>query len=163
MFCCSKKHKNKVHFLNEVFEPRPPFKDLPKKRRKSIYPMTLPKQEQLKKNKEDITKERIENEGFTDKFLDEIIQCGGCQEKIALKERKELHHCSECNNFYCCNFAGICVGSECSIVFEGKKQSLSYCMNCVNPYFKINIKENGECLCKNCENLPDLPNHYKEV
>ena len=125
--------------------------------------MTLSKQEQLKKNKEDITKERIENEGFTDKFLDEIIQCGGCHEKIALKERKELHHCSECNNFYCCNFAGICVGSGCSIVFEGKKQSLSYCMNCVNPYFKINIKENGECLCKNCENLPDLPNHYKEV
>ena len=31
MLCCGGKHNNKVHFLDEVFEPRPPFKDIPKK------------------------------------------------------------------------------------------------------------------------------------
>jgi len=95
--------------------------------------------------------------------LSEIIICGGCQEKTSLKERKELHHCSECNNFYCCSFAGACVGDDCSIQFEGKKQSLSYCMNCVNPYLKINIKEGGQCLCKKCETAPGIPNQYKEI
>jgi len=163
MLCCGGKHKNNVHFLDEVFEPRPPFKDLPKKRRKSVYPMTLAKQEQLIKNKEETDLDRIRNSEFTDKFLSEIIICGGCQEKTSLKERKELHHCSECNNFYCCSFAGACVGDDCSIQFEGKKQSLSYCMNCVNPYLKINIKEGGQCLCKKCETAPGIPNQYKEI
>jgi len=163
MYCCGAKHKNKVHSLDEVFEPRPPLEDSPKQRRKSIYPLTSSRQTQLLKNKEDAENERIKTEEFTNKFLAEIIQCGGCNEKIALKERKVLHHCSNCEKFFCCNFAGACVGDDCSIQFEGKKQSLSYCMNCVNPYLKINIMDNGQCLCKKCENIPDIPNHYKEI
>ena len=162
MSCCGGNHKTKVHFIDEVFEPRPILDDS-KHRRKSIYPFTLSRQEQTKHNKNNIEEERQKRETFTDNFLSEIIQCGSCQEKIALKERKQLYNCSSCDKFFCCNFAGACVGEECSIQFEGKKQSLSYCMNCVNPYFKINIQENGQCLCKTCENIPDIPNHYKEV
>jgi len=163
MSCCCQRQKNNVQKLEGIFEPRPAFEDSPKQRRKSLYPLTSSRQEQVKHNKKKIEEERQKRETFTDKFLSEIIQCGSCQEKIALKERKVLHNCSNCDKFFCCNFAGNCVGEECSIQFEGKKQSLSYCMNCVNPYFKINIQDNGQCLCKKCENMPDIPNHYKEV
>jgi len=163
MSCCCHRQKNNVQNLEGIFEPRPPFEDSPKKRRKSIYPLTLSRQEQKNENKNNIEEERQKRETFTDKFLSEIIQCCSCQEKIALKERKVLHNCSNCDKFFCCNFAGNCVGEGCSIQFEGKKQSLSYCMDCVNPYFKINIMDNGQCLCKKCENMPDIPNHYKEV
>ena len=166
MSCCCQRQKNNVQKLEGIFEPRPtsetPHTTTKTNRRESIYPKSK-KKDEITYNKTNIEEERQKRETFTDKFLSEIIQCGSCQEKIALKERKVLHNCSNCDKFFCCNFAGNCVGEECSIQFEGKKQSLSYCMNCVNPYFKINIQDNGQCLCKKCENMPDIPNHYKEV
>ena len=165
MSCCMNKNKkkNKVHFMNEVFEPRPPFKDVPKKRRKSIYPMKLSKQCEINDNKKNMEEEKEKREAFTDKFLSEIIQCNACSEKIALKERKPLHNCSNCDRFFCCNFAGACVGSNCSINFEGSDHSLSYCNGCVNMYLKINIQDNGQCLCKKCEESSDIPNYYREI
>jgi len=157
------KKKSKVHFMNEVFEPRPPYKDVPKNRRKSIYPMKLSKKEEIKINKQHIEEKREERETFTDNFLGEIIQCNACSEKISLKERKQLHNCSNCDKFFCCNFAGACVGSNCSINFEGSDHSLSYCNGCVNMYLKINIQDNGQCLCKKCEESSDIPNYYREI
>ena len=162
MLCCGGKHKNKVQDLDGIFEPRVHETPQAPSRRQSIYP-TKCKQEQIIKNRQHIEEQKNQREEFTDKFLAEIILCGGCSEKVALKERKVLHHCSDCDKFFCCSFAGACVGDDCSIQFEGKKQSLSYCMNCVNPYLKINIKEGGQCLCKKCETAPGIPNQYKEI
>jgi len=170
MSCCCRRQKNKVQILEGIFEPRydnTPGKTKTKQnntknnRRESIYPKS--KRDEIINNKKHIEEERQKRETFTDNFLGEIIQCGSCQEKIALKERKQLHNCSSCDKFFCCNFAGACVGEECSIQYEGKKQSLSYCMNCVNPYLKINTQDNDQCICKKCENMPDILNHYKEV
>ena len=171
MSCCCHRQKNNVQKLEGIFEPR--YDNTPEKtktkqnntktnRRESIYPKSK-KREEITNNKNHIDEKITQRKEFTDKFVAEIIQCGSCQEKIALKERKQLYHCSNCNNFFCCKFAGACVGEECSIQFEGKKQSLSYCLACVNPYLEINTQDNGQCLCKKCENMPDIPNHYKEV
>ena len=44
-----------------------------------------------------------------------------------------------------------------------KTESLKYCLSCVNTNLKINIEDNGQSLCKNCELLIDIPNHYKEL
>jgi len=165
MSCCCQRQKNNVRKLEGIFEPRPLKTQtitIKTNRRESIYPKST-KKDEITNNKKKIDEERLSREKFTDKFVAEIIQCGSCKEKIALKERKQLYHCSNCDKFFCCKFAGACVGEECSIQYEGKKQSLSYCMNCVNPYLKINIMDNGQCLCKKCENVPDIPNHYKEV
>ena len=159
MSCCCCRQNNKVQKLEGIFEPRSDNTPEKTKRRESIYP----KSAKIANNKKHIEEERQKRETFTDNFLGEIIQCGSCQEKIALKERKQLHNCSSCDKFFCCNFAGACVGEECSIQYEGKKQSLSYCMNCVNPYLKINTQDNDQCICKKCENMPDILNHYKEV
>ena len=51
MSCCMNKNKekNKVHIMNEVFEPRgkPTVKNVPVKRRESIYPMKPSKKEEI--------------------------------------------------------------------------------------------------------------------
>ena len=163
MLCCGGKNKNKVQELDGIFEPRVPETPQAPPRRQSIYPRTKCIQEQIIKNRQHIEEGQTQRKEFTDKFLAEIILCGGCSEKVALKDRKQLNHCNNCNNIFCCKFAGACVGDDCSINFKDHGQSLSYCMNCVNPYLKINLKEGGQCLCITCENTPDIPNHYKEI
>ena len=165
MSCCinKNKEKNKVHIMNEVFEPRPPFKDVPKKRRKSIYPMKLSKKEEIKINKHHMEEERGKKNVFINKFTAEIIQCGKCKEKIALNERKLQINCGSCNEFFCCGIAGACIGDDCSAIVDGNTFSLKYCNGCVNMYLKINIQDNGQCLCKKCETSSDIPNYYRET
>ena len=165
MPCCMNKIKNndKVHFMNEVFEPRPPIKNVPVKRRESIYPMKSSKKEEIKINKQHMEEEREKKDVFINKFTAEIIQCGKCKEKIALNERKLQIHCESCNEFFCCGIAGACVGDDCSAIVDGNTFSLKYCNGCVNMYLKINIQDNGQCLCKKCEESPDIPNYYRIV
>ena len=50
-----------------------------------------------------------------------------------------------------------------SLENQQNKESLKYCMSCVNPYLRINIMDNGQCLCKTCEELSDTPEYYKKV
>ena len=165
MSCCMNKNKekNKVHFINEVFEPRPPIKNLPVKRRESIYPMKPSKKEEIKINKQHIEEEGEKREAFTNKFTAEIIQCGKCKEKIALNDKALQIHCGSCNEFFCCGIAGACVGPECNIISPEKKESLKYCNGCVNMYLNINIQNDGQCLCKKCEASSDIPNYYRET
>ena len=185
MFNCLKKGSNKVsdeiYNLETIFEPRPEgFKELNvekyqpisilkngkdkpvKHRRKSIYPKQS-KKEEIKLNKIIMNEKRLEKDAFINEFNSEIIKCEGCFEKFNLGEHQIVMSCSGCNGFFHCHIAGACVGPNCSVILNGKKESLKYCMSCVNPYLKINIEDNGLCLCKSCEDLSDIPNYYKEV
>ena len=163
MSCCFKKNKaNKVHPLEDIFEPRPEsiLKNKNKRiKRKSIYP----KKQEIQENRQLIDERSRKRKEFTEKFCAEIIKCEGCQEHFNLGQHELKINCASCNNFFHCHIAGSCVGTDCSVVLDGKLESLKYCMSCVNPYLKINIMDNGQCLCKSCENNPDTPKHYKEV
>ena len=55
------------------------------------------------------------------------------------------------------------VGPNCSVILDGKKESLKYCMGCVNPYLRINIMDNGLALCKLCEYDPLTDKEYLKV
>ena len=163
MSCCFKKNKaNKVHPLEDIFEPRPEsiLKNKNKRiKRKSIYP----KKQEIQENRQLIDERSRKRKEFTEKFCAEIIKCEGCQEHFNLGQNEIKINCASCNNFFHCHIAGACIGSDCSVILDGEKHSLKYCMGCVNPYLKINIMNNGQCLCKSCENNPDTPKHYKEV
>ena len=156
MNCCfsdKKKQKNfhKIHPLPKKTVDQP-VSILKNKRvkRKSIYPQENKKSDiyENKKSLEEKTKQRDE---FTKKFLSEIIHCGACQEKFSLGDHALQINCGSCNQFFHCSIAGACVGPNCSVILDGKKESLKYCMGCVNPYLRINIMDNGQALCKTCE------------
>ena len=163
MSCCFKKNKaNKVHPLEDIFEPRPEsiLKNKNKRiKRKSIYP----KKQEIQENRQLIDERSRKRKEFTEKFCAEIIKCEGCQEHFNLGQNEIKINCASCNNFFHCHIAGACVGPDCSIILDGNKESLKYCMSCVNPYLKINIMNNGQCLCKSCEQSSDIPKHYKEI
>ena len=173
MFCCCKKKKeNKIHPLEDIFEPRPKsilknnqksiLKNNNKRvKRKSIYPKENKRTHN--ENRDLIDERSRKRKEFTEKFCAEIIKCEGCQEHFNLGQHELKINCASCNNFFHCHIAGACVGTDCSVVLDGKLESLKYCMSCVNPYLKINIMDNGQCLCKSCEKDPDTPDHYKEV
>ena len=168
MFNCFKKSSNKVSDeitdLEGIFEPRPddfkeidvekyqPIsilkngKDIPvKHRRKSMYPKQS-KKNIIKLNKIVMDEKRLEKDAFIKEFNSEIIQCKGCLYKFNLGEHKIIMSCSGCNGFFHCHIAGACVGPNCSVELNGKIESLKYCMNCVNPYLKINIQNNENCI-----------------
>ena len=104
-----------------------------------------------------------EQDEFVDLFISEILMCGGCQENFSLGDHAIKTSCASCNRFFHCHIAGACVGPNCSVKVDGDMESLKYCMSCVNPYLKVNIEDNGQCLCKGCENSSDIPNHYRDV
>lgn len=174
MSCCfsnkvkgKRRKKNRVNPIESesVFEPRPLLIDDKKKknRRKSIYPMTTSRQEQMKQNKEELEQKHEERKEFLNLFLSERLICGGCQEHFSVGEHAIKTNCSSCNQFFHCHIAGACIGPNCSVIVDGKKESLKYCMSCVNPYLRFNIEDNGQCLCKDCEKSSDIPNYYKKV
>ena len=163
MSCCFKKNKaNKVHPLEDIFEPRPEsiLKNKNKRiKRKSIYP----KKQEIQENRQLIDERSRKRKEFTEKFCAEIIKCEGCQEHFNLGQNEIKINCASCNNFFHCHIAGACIGPDCSVILDGNKESLKYCMGCVNPYLKINIMNNGQCLCKSCEQSSDIPEHYREI
>ena len=165
MSCCFSKKKNDVHKLDDVFEPRPILKNgrIKKNRMRTIYPITTSRQEEMKKNKVEQEEKHKKQDEFMNIFLSERLICGGCQEHFSLGDHAIKTNCSSCNQFFHCHIAGACIGPNCSVKVDGKDESLKYCMSCVNPYLKINIENNGQCLCKDCEDSADIPNHYKSV
>jgi hypothetical protein len=157
MSCCfsdKKKQKNfhKIHPLPKSPQEKP-ISILKNKRvkRKSIYPQQNNIRSSISENKRIIEEKSKQRDAFTKKFLAEIIHCGACQEKFSLGDHALQINCGSCNKFFHCSIAGACVGPNCSVVLDGKKESLKYCMGCVNPYLKINIMDNGQSLCKTCE------------
>jgi len=169
MFSCFK--KNQISNLENIFEPRSEGFTEPiyvlkngedKTRRESIYPKSS-KKDEIKKNKEFMNEKRAEKDASIEKFNAEIIKCDGCLEHFNLGEHKIVMSCGGCNGFFHCHIAGACVGPNCLVELNGKKESLKYCMGCVNPYLKINNQDNGQCLCKSCEDMSEIPNYYKEV
>ena len=167
MNCCfsKKKQKNfhKIHPLPKktVEQPQSILKNK-RVKRKSIYPQEN-KKSLISENKRTIEEKTKQRDEFTKKFLSEIIQCGACQEKFSLGDHALQINCGSCNQFFHCSIAGACVGPNCSIVLDGKRESLKYCMGCVNPYLKINIMDNGLSLCKLCENDPLTDKEYLKV
>jgi len=165
MFDCFKK-KKKIHVLEEIFEPRPKPIVIPKYTPKSILKnkkRNNTKKSDIKENKSLIEDRIKKREQFTEIFLSEVIECGGCNEVFTLRSGELKINCASCNRFFHCHIAGACIGPDCSTIMDGEKHSLKYCMSCVNPYLKINIMDNGQCLCKKCEESSDIPNHYKDV
>ena len=155
--CCYQSNKRKVH----PTEKKP--KSILKNRRKSIYVGNLepvsynkntPKESRrdtMKKNKDELMKRKEQEREFQEKFCAEILQCGICLEKFNLGQNKIISECAGCNIFLHCGIAGKCIGDDCSCIVDGKKESLTYCVRCVNPYLKVNLRDNGQCLCKKCE------------
>ena len=166
MPCCAF-HKRKVQGFHNI--PKNEENDgvtlLKNKRkrnkRRSIYPASNIEYTQSREDKKPIKTNKVaieerhqEREAFTKKFLAEIIHCGACKEKFCLGDHELKINCGSCNQFFHCSIAGACVGPNCSIILDGKKESLKYCMGCVNPYLRINVMDNGQALCKTCENDP---------
>jgi LSD1 subclass zinc finger protein len=157
MSCSCFKRKTKVDIREEILSPRP--KSILKNNKKKKNN----RRKEIQENRQLIDERARKKEEFTEFFLSEVIECGGCNDQFTLKSGRLKIHCSSCNHFMCCNIAGACIGPDCSVVVDGEKQSLKYCMSCVNPYLKINIMDNGQALCKNCETLPGIPDIYLEV
>ena len=158
MSCCAKK-KTYIEELEDVFEPRPILKN---KRHKTIYPLTTARM-MKSENKVKLKEESEKRQQFIDKFNAEILTCGGCQELFRVGDNAIQTSCASCDKFFHCHIAGACIGPNCSVILNGEKHSLKYCLSCVNPYLKVNIEDNGKCLCKTCENHPEIPNYYKQV
>jgi len=174
MSCCFAKTNSRVQPLDDIFEPVPILKNGRRYRKQSIYPIDSKKEkkekkekskvkDKIRKNKKDLEKTKVDRDTFTEHFLSEVIPCGGCQKNFSLGDHALKISCSSCNLFFHCHIAGACVGPNCSVTLDGEKESLKYCIGCVNPYLKVNIEDNGQCLCKSCENSPDIPNHYSSV
>jgi len=183
MSCCFA--KTRVQPLDDIFEPVPILKNGKRHRRQSFYPMNVKKdkkgtkdtkdkkdnkdnpiskvKDKIKKNKDILEKSKVDRDAFTEQFLSEVISCGGCQKNFSLGDHALKISCSSCNLFFHCHIAGACVGPNCSVTLDGKKESLKYCISCVNPYLKVNIEDNGQCLCKSCENSSGIPNYYRDV
>ena len=159
MSCCfsdKKKQKNfhKIHPLPKKSVDQP-VSILKNKRvkRKSVYPQQN-KKSAIYDNKLAIEEKSKQRDEFTKEFLAEIIHCGACQERFSLGDHALQINCGSCNQFFHCSIAGACVGPNCSVILDGKKESLKYCMGCVNPYLRINVMDNGQALCKTCEMDP---------
>ena len=160
--CCYHSKKQKIHPIEKA------PKSILKNRRKSIYvgnlepikPMennkSLNRRDAIKKNKIDLMKRKAQEREFQEKFCSEILQCGICLEKFNLGQNMIISECAGCNIFLHCGIAGKCIGDDCSCIVDGKKESLTYCVRCVNPYLKINLRDNGQCLCKKCETTGDV-------
>lgn len=157
MDCCfsNKKKFHKIHPQSKEDLEEHPKSILRNKRvkRRSIYPQEN-KKSLISENKRVIEEKSKQRDEFTKKFLAEIIHCGACQEKFSLGDHALQINCGSCNQFFHCSIAGACVGPNCSVILDGKKESLKYCMGCVNPYLRINIMDNGQALCKTCEADP---------
>jgi hypothetical protein len=155
------KRRNSIYPSN--FKVDCPKSILKNKRRNSPHPNKIPKKQLLKDNKQKFEEKKHQQQEFTEKFISEIIACGACCENFSLKQNAIKINCSSCNKFFHCSIAGACVGPNCSVLLDGKKESLKYCMDCVNNYLKINVKDNGQCLCKECETDPKTDKIYIEV
>lgn len=159
MNCCfydknKQKKFHKIHPLPKktLEQPKSILKNKRVKRR-SIYPQKN-KKSVISENKRIIEERSKQRDEFTKKFLSEVIHCGACKEKFSLGDNDLQINCGSCNQFFHCSIAGACVGPNCSVILDGKKESLKYCMGCVNPYLRINIMDNGQSLCKICEADP---------
>ena len=86
-------------------------------------------------------KTRPVNGAFIQKFLAEVIPCGGCDQVFDLGSGQLKIHCNLCEQFFHCKIAGKCRGENCQVI----NHSASYCVNCVSKVY-----DNNECLCKDC-------------
>ena len=158
-----KKPYTKIHPTENLVKPKSILKNK-RVKRNSIYPQeNYLRKSIIENNKESLEKEHKRRNEFTKKFLAEIIHCGACKEKFSLGDHALQINCGSCNQFFHCSIAGACVGPNCSVILDGKKESLKYCMSCVNPYLRINIMDNGLALCKLCEYDPLTDKEYLKV
>ena len=158
MFCCRKEDNKKIHPKKE-FKPISILKDntdkdkiIKRVKRESIYPKII-EENQSKRSRQ----------VFIQKFLGEIISCGACQAQFNSDAYELKISCGSCHKFFHCGIAGACVGPNCSIILDGKKESLKYCLGCVNLKLKINVLNNGQALCKTCEIDPSIDKKLLEV
>ncbi len=82
---------------------------------------------------------------FIDKFVKEVIYCGGCKQPFNLGSNELKIHCNLCNQFFHCKIAGECSGDDCKIIKEnGEIHRSSYCYDCMG------LVTQTKKLCKDC-------------
>ena len=166
MSCCSFKKRTfqKVNNLEEIkLEADPILKNKKKRiKRSSIYPAPN-KGKEKEYNKFVIEEKNKQREAFTKKFIKEIIACGACKEQFRIGDHALKINCGSCNQFFHCSIAGSCIGPNCAVVLNGKKESLKYCNKCVNPKLRINNLDNDECLCRGCESDPSIDKYFLKI
>ena len=112
----------------------------------------------IKKNKDILEKSKVDRDAFTEQFLSEVISCGGCQKNFSLGDHALKISCSSCNLFFHCHIAGACVGPNCSVILDGKKESLKYCMSlytclyysCKSVYYHTFVASRAGVMPINC-------------
>ena len=163
MPCCSFKERTFQKVNLEEIKLDPILKNKKQRiKRKSIYPAPN-KGKEIESNKSVIEERNKQREAFTKKFLREIIACGACKEQFCLGDHALKINCGSCNQFFHCSIAGSCIGPNCSVVLDGKKESMKYCNKCVNPKLRINNLDNGECLCRSCESDPSIDKYFLKI
>jgi hypothetical protein len=82
---------------------------------------------------------------FIDKFVKEVIYCGGCKQPFNLGSNELKIHCNLCDKFFHCKIAGECQGDNCTITkSNGEIHRASYCYDCMGLVTDTNK------LCKDC-------------
>ena len=108
-----------------------------KKRRSTIHP--APQKGNIRERRNAVDAE------FMDKFIREVIYCGGCKEPFNLDSNELKIHCIPCTQFFHCKIAGKCQGENCKIINEDNTiHRASYCYDC------IGILSDNKILCKDC-------------
>ena len=117
-----------------------------KYRRKNIvYPENYEPKKVVYPEPFNINRRNAVDSEFMDKFVKEVIYCGGCKTKFDLGSNQLKIHCNLCNKFYHCNIAGECQGDNCKIIKQdGKIHRASYCNSCMG------INTEYQKLCKDC-------------
>lgn len=130
--CCFKRPKRiqrKYKKRSGIVYPDPNFKP-----KRVVYPEEF----NLKKRRNAVDSE------YMDKFVKEVIKCGGCGEKFDLGSNELKIHCNMCNQFFHCKIAGKCQGENCKIVNGNNIHRASCCYDCVG------LVSDDKILCKDC-------------
>jgi hypothetical protein len=133
--CCFKRPKRiqrKYKKRSVIVHPEPDFKP-----KRVVYPEEFNLNPKKRRN-------AVDGE-FIEKFVKEVINCGGCGESFDLGSNELKIHCNLCNQFFHCKIAGKCQGDNCKITVGNKTiHQASYCYDCVG------LLSDDKLLCKEC-------------
>ena len=90
-------------------------------------------------------KPKIHSVSYVDK---DYILCVHCNKCYKFNNINNIILCNSCDNYYCCNIAGYCIGNRCKHIINDLTIYSRYCNNCVDD--KSFSMKNNTCICKHC-------------
>lgn len=84
------------------------------------------------------------------KILNEKLFCENCKKIHPIEEFKMS--CNGCDKLFHCGTAGRCIGKNCRVNLGDVEYRMPYCLKCVDLKLDINTKNNGDCICRKCQN-----------